>query len=568
MRPTKRVSPLSEIFFAICKSVDTPVSLGLWLRYQHNQLALAEFSLPVRDYLDADRFRKDYLVSKFCAKSVELETGIDLEREAMSKFTASETLCAATNARIKRARNSHYFSETSAVLFAAKAKIARLLGPCSLFCVDSGFSWGPGATSSIARRRAFVDTKLCELPISVTRDAFPLLESVIREDLHWSCVILGVEPDAICGPFRFTREVFSLVDECVVDTVPKDAKAHRTIAKEPTGNGFLQKGIGRYLRTRLKRAGIDLDDQAANQEGAFRALEDELCTIDLKSASDSVSIELVYELFPVDWAILMDECRSKRAKLPSGDVITLNKWSSMGNGFTFELETLIFWALASSVMDQYNAVGPLLVYGDDIVCPKAAYWPLTTYLSILGFETNGDKSFADGLFYESCGRHYFDGQDVTPLYQKEEIAQDMSLVRTANRLLRYGAKHAIGWSICKDVSSAWQACYRLLRSDRELSELSLPLGCEGDDGVLLPASHFVPQGWDVNMGVKCTVRHWPQKRFPAHDAALLAWTLRRGVVTEAPYGGYVTSSPDTTSVRGSRKSHRWVMPTWEFGLEV
>lgn len=560
-------SHVGEIFFALCKSVDTPISLGLWLRFKHNQLALAEFELPIRDYLDAESFRLDYVVSCFLSKFKGLNTGLDLEAEALRRFTSSEVHCAETNRRLREARKKGIDPFISAVLFTAKRKIARLLGPWSLFCIDTKFGWGPGATNDVSRRRAFVDIKMSELPISTTLRARPLARGVIETDLHWSSVVLGVDIMDLVGPYCLLDNVFDLTEECVIDTVEKNAKTHRVIAKEPRANGFLQKGVGGYIRSRLKRVGVDLDDQGRNQEGASRAFEDRLATLDLKAASDSMSRELIFELLPFDWADALDAMRSPKAEMPDGSVITLQKFSSMGNGFTFELESLIFWAISSSVLALSNEVGgtEVLVYGDDIIVPAAKAAEVIAALEFIGFSINKDKSFVDGMFFESCGEHFFGGVNVTPVYQKEPIHFDPETVRCGNRILRLAYRFGSGFQFCKELLPAWRAAWRRAGPT---SVFQLPFGATGDDGWVLPASEFAQRPQDVNLGLKCVTFRPAKQRFPAHDAALLAWTLRRGVVTEAPYQGYVTSSPETTTSASLIHDWRWVMPSGEFGLEI
>jgi len=554
---------LGEVYFALCKAIDTPVSLGAWLRFKHNQLALAEMDINPANYLDAEAFRLDYVVVSFLSKNKGLATGLDLEAEALRKFTSSETQCAESNQRIRKARKEGLDSFTSAVLFTAKRKIAKLLGPFSLFCIESGFGWGPGATSDVSRRSAFVDTKMCKLPISVTRRARELFASVVTNDLHWSSVILGVDVRSIAGPYCLLDSVFDLTEECVIDTVPKNAKTHRVIAKEPRANGFLQKGFGHYFRRRLTRVGIDLDDQSPNQRGAQRAYEDGLATLDLKAASDSMPIELVFELLPFDWAIALDAVRSHKAKLPNGETITLQKFSSMGNGFTFELETLIFWAITSSVASFLSEGAEILVYGDDIICPSAIADEVIACLAFSGFLVNKDKSFITGSFYESCGKHYFKGQEVTPIYQKEDISHEVDLLRCGNRIIRLAYRFGTGFQLLGDLFPAWSTAWRHAGLSRRFQ---IPFGEQGDDGWVLPASYFDARPQDVNLGLRCQVLASPIKRLPACDRSLLAWTMRRGVVTESPYQGFVTSSPETTLSPLLLRKQRWVMPSGEFGV--
>jgi hypothetical protein len=554
---------MSKVYFALCKSIDTPVSLGAWLRFKHNQLALAEMEIAPGDYLDADAFRLDYLVVSFMSKWKGLSTGLDLEAEAIRKFTTSEELCKLSNERIKLSRVSAISPNTSAIIHMAARKIARLLGDFDWEKIEPGFGWGPGATTDVSRRRAFVDTKLCELPISVTRRALPIFRKVLSSDLHWSAVVLGCRVDDLVGPFSFLdRDVFNLTEECIIDTVPKNAKTHRVIAKEPRANGFLQKGIGSYIRRRLRRVGIDLDHQEPNQIGAACAYTDGLATLDLKAASDSMPIELIFELLPVDWAFALNDLRSHRAVMPDGSKITLQKFSSMGNGFTFELETLVFWALSSSVMSFTSPGARVLVYGDDIIVPSVSAEMVVDTLAFVGFQVNKEKSFITGNFYESCGKHYFKGEDVTPIYQKELVTEEVELLRCANRIIRYAYRAGKCCQLRKELSAPWHEATRYADT---FEVFQIPLGEQGDDGFVVPGDYFTRRPHDPNRGIRCRVIEFHPKRLVAHEGALLAWSLRRGVITKHPYEGFVTSSPDTTSTIRLTSGFRWVMPSGEFG---
>jgi hypothetical protein len=93
----------------------------------------------------------------------------------------------------------------------------------------------------------------------------------------------------------------------------------------------------------------------------------------------------------------------------------------MGNGFTFPLETLIFWALAACCVRPED-VGKVSVYGDDIIVPTYAYALLTEVLVAAGFLVNSKKSFVDGPFRESCGRDYLSGIDIRPSYIKDALS--------------------------------------------------------------------------------------------------------------------------------------------------
>lgn len=155
-------------------------------------------------------------------------------------------------------------------------------------------------------------------------------------------------------------------------------------------------------------------------------------------ASDTVSRELVYMLFPVDFACLVDDLASSETELEGVPQPKLEKISSMGNGFTFELETLIFWALATSVCDFLGVDSTdVSVYGDDIIVPTETVSSLLETLEFLGFRMNQEKSFWSGKFRESCGKDYYFGIDVRPYFQKSVMSYE-TLFSLHNYYMRSG----------------------------------------------------------------------------------------------------------------------------------
>jgi len=509
---------LSEVFFTLCKETDTPISLGAWLRFKYSNGAPIDVPMPIGDYLEKDlnKFKRDYCVTSALSKWKGFRSDVDLEQVALGKFALSEIQCRDTNRALRRERLTPSSGVISARIYRAKMKIASLLGPYSLHCIDPFFGWGPGATFDLRRSRAQVDNKMTAVPITVSGRAKELLQSVIQLDLHWSCALLGSFPE---GPWSFMPNVFRVVDQCRVETVPKNAKTNRVIAIEPTGNLYLQKGIGGYFRKRLMRVGVDLNDQELNQSLAAVAVDNDLATLDLSMASDTVSTELVYELLPLDWAFLLDAVRSHSALLPDGSVVKLEKFSSMGNGFTFELESLIFWALGSSVTDEISPGGVLSVYGDDIICQKAAAEELVRTLEFVGFRTNKEKSYVSGLFYESCGKHYFCGQNVTPFYQKEDLRDLPELVRLHNRIVRWAGR----------VHTETVAHLPVLRhSPQDLLRCRIPLGEEGDEGFLSSIEEFLQasKGFDASRGWRARIVRGRTRSLPGNEKALLADSLR------------------------------------------
>jgi len=518
---------IEQVYLALCKAANTPVSLGCWLRFKYSHEELAKVDIRPEDYLDPDSFKIDYAIVSYLSKYKGLKTGIDTEAEALRRFTLAEHQCAEANRTIRNLRRGQS-SPVHAVLHSAQRKIARLIGPFSLFHIEGREGWGPGATLEIPRRRAFPDTKMCELPITVTRNALDYFKSVIETDLHWSYTILSMFPE---GPYSLLPSTFRVVDGNRLETVPKNAKTDRVIAIEPRGNSFLQKSVGDYLRSRLKRVGVDLNDQTRNQSLAGKAIELDLATIDLSMASDTVCLELVYELLPLDWAMFLDALRCPYTAMPDGTPIRLEKFSSMGNGFTFELESLVFWAITQAITDDKCPGGVVAVYGDDIICQKQVAEEVIAALGVVGFKTNVEKSHVSGQFYESCGKHFFGDKDVTPAYQKEVPDSYPEAIRLGNRLIRLADRLGGGSGLDLRIFNAWSAARRLYPDS---SGLQLPLGSEGDDGWLVPFDEFKFGKTEPSRGVRCRVFRKLQVAFPGYDEALLALTLRLRATSGTP----------------------------------
>jgi len=228
----------------------------------------------------------------------------------------------------------------------------------------------------------------------------------------------------------------SVVQHNNIDFVPKTAKTHRTIAIEPLLNGFLQKGTDVVLRRCLLRRGIDLSDQGVNQEMARLGsldLRDPYVTLDLSAASDSISLEVVRELLPPDWFSFLDQIRSPSYSL-DGEVHRFEKFCTMGNGFCFPLETLIFAAIAHAAYCVNRQAPDLSVYGDDIIVRQNIALYVVELLKHCGFRLNLDKSFLFGDFRESCGADWVRGRDITPVYMRKRVESLSGLINLHNSL--------------------------------------------------------------------------------------------------------------------------------------
>lgn len=486
-------SVMHRVIRSLCEQIDSPRSLSVWLCFEHNHQELLDFSWTDSPLKTEDVNRLDYFITSYLSKYKGLKVDVNTAKVALDKWLLAEQRCKDTNTKF-RTLASTYVGRAESLLFAAQRKIAAVLGSWNFHKCIAECRWGSGATFDVKRAEASIGKKQSTI-LTVTAAALPWLKAFIQSDPHWFAALTGVVPD---GPYSLLENNFKIVRGNKFQTVPKNAKTDRAIAAEPTGNGFLQQGVGRYIRRRLKRFGVDLDDQSINQRRARDAYLLGLATLDLSSASDTIARELVYQLLPLDWALYLDALRSPYT-LVNGDWIRLEKFSSMGNAYTFELESLIFWALCSAVAETHqDGVNDVTVYGDDLIVAAVDYAPVCEILRYCGFEVNPDKSYASGEFFESCGRHYYRGQDITPVYQREVVDSPAEIVRASNRLWRFARSMGIGgFAVSASAIRELERAYPLRPLPR------IPSGCAEDGGFLTSVDKLSPP--DPNHGFRCHV---------------------------------------------------------------
>jgi hypothetical protein len=182
---------------------------------------------------------------------------------------------------------------------------------------------------------------------------------------------------------------------------------------------LLQRSFGLYIKDRLKRENIYIETGQSDHTAVLKADQDAWATIDQSDASDRISRKLIKELLPLEWFLILDNIRSKRT-LIEGEYHELEKFMTQGNGFTFELETLVFYAIAQAVsINSYGKKLPIFVYGDDMITPVHLACEVVSIFKHLSLKVNTEKSFLAGPFKESCGFDILDGAAVRPFYLKE-----------------------------------------------------------------------------------------------------------------------------------------------------
>lgn len=335
------------------------------------------------DLSDRRSCYSSYLESSLFKKWEFLDLGIDKRKAALDSFREAESHCGVTN-KVLDARS--FDPDFWRFAYRVQGVISRILGQVPAIS-HLPLVLGPGATVDHGRK-AHKSERLGNYKLSTT--------------LHLARVF-----DWGSLPGYHGR----LVPGSRVVTVPKNYKTDRTICIEPTLNGMVQRAYGQRIRRRLYDVcGLDLRTQQARNGALISSVEgvSRFATIDFKAASDTVSRSLVRFLLPWEWyeALAATVCESG---FVDDDEISFEKFSSMGCGFTFELETLLFLAIAIVCGSEVQAV-----YGDDVVIERELVTEFTTRAYQCGFEVNTEKSFSNGPFRESCGTDTYYGTLVTP----------------------------------------------------------------------------------------------------------------------------------------------------------
>lgn len=348
----------------------------------------------------------------------------------------------------------------------------------TLKTIEQGFGFGPGA--NIGAKTGDPYGKLAISRLTYTDPALlKLYEYAIA-----GCPTM-VEQE-LC---RSSQYATAMVQGSRISFVPKDSRITRTICTEPILNMFFQKGIANVLEGRLRQVvGIDLRNQPDRNRRLCRlgSVTGAIGTIDLTSASDSLSMQLVRQVFPDHMVRWLERTRCKQT-LHNGIWHELHMVSSMGNAFTFPLQTIFFTALvvgayrALNIKVRYNgritsfgsdvahckvrrlestADGNFAVFGDDILVLREAYDLVTRLLEVTGFLVNHEKSFNNGDFRESCGHDYFKGHNVRGVYIRK-LLDDLDYYSAFNRLQRWSVRHEVNLSrtLSYIASKAQKALY-------------------------------------------------------------------------------------------------------------
>lgn len=474
---------------------------------------------------------------------------------ATELFLKSERKCSRINKKF--ALYATLRSPHEASLSIARNWISYVLGDLSLTDVWDNSAFGPGASIGIHGNATNMARKFLAQRWSVSPSAFHYAFASLSAD-NYCWELLTKHPgspyyscDYELFKARYNEKV-ELVNHNKIAFVAKTAKIERTIAVEPLLNGFLQKGVDVIMRKRLNRVGIDLKDQTRNQRmartGSLPTESDPYVTIDLSSASDSVATELCRYMLPPDWFDFMNSIRSKSYEM-GGKLHPYHKFTTMGNGFCFPLETLIFASLCHVAYNEQHVTPDFSVYGDDIIVRASVAARVLSLLKTCGFTVNTRKTFISGPFRESCGADWFEGEDVRPLSLDYAFDSLQNVFKFCNLARSKGAWEGIFFESLEFLETLIPRGLRLYRpfSGNVDSALEVPL----DVFMASPFSRWNKklQTWSWVELVNSAWPDVPVKRFAGYDVALMRGAVT-GVSSPCPF-----SERRKTSTNMRRISH-------------
>jgi hypothetical protein len=460
---------VQDVVLSFLEGLNCARSLTIAMMIRHNEwVQMCNMQCNPASYDSSDSYYRAAAATDILRKVDATVPGVDREGATFAKWVAAERSCFKTNQRFNEIMDFGTLNGEPVCdgimefLQDFRTNLKWLLGEAPPQSCEGRF--GPGATQSDRAGQTSVPHKMSTSPTLTLSALFTLVP--------WT----GTKWASACA---YREDVPSIVRGNSYFTVNKDILSYRPCAKEPSVNGFYQLGRGRDMRRRLKRRGINLDDgQTVHRQVACAgSISGEVCTIDLTSASDMNARALVKFGLPPSWFNDLDDLRSAFTKTDAG-WYRLEKFSSMGNGFTFELETAVFAAICLSVAPWLIPGKDLWVYGDDIIVPTSISDDVIWALKFCGFEPNLRKTHVNGNFRESCGGDFFDGYAVRPHFIKEIPDEPQKYISLANGIRRVAKNLSQDSRFHADLRRSWFRCLdyipsaiRQCRGPEELGDL-------------------------------------------------------------------------------------------------
>ena len=450
------------------------------------------------------------------------ESGQDPEAAATSAYKANEHRCSRYNRKLRLLLGNpanltlHRVKGTTGLVMEERLQLYQFLDGCrkwiklvlgsrpNMTDIYSKCDFGGGASVGVHGEATNVGRKILARRLTVTPSCAPIAFAAWMANPHLRSLLCpaGADQDLVSDETYYWtfRKRMRLVSYNKLEFVPKTAMVHRAIATEPLLNGFVQKGIDLVMRQKMLKHGIDLKygwkfNQIWARAGSHER-DDGFATLDLSSASDTICTELVKFLLPNEWWSLLNSARSPAVR-HHNMYHRVEKFCSMGNGFCFPLETLIFASFARQAAIHNGQSPRFLTFGDDIIVKQSVVPLLIKRLGDVGFILNQEKSYWSGEFRESCGADWVRGREVTPVYMRKRISDVTQLVAFHNSL----------YSKCFGEVNPFPLVTRALRELVPASirpvELYRPGSKPFNTGFVVPQDEFMASPltrWDATTG--------------------------------------------------------------------
>lgn len=460
---------LLDYLVLLCSETNSPFSIGVRLLAENRQVEdLLTLKVDPRNYESAAAYYRDAVISEFLRKYPHFDLGRDLKAEAVSIFFENEHRCAVTNQWMKKLYVQDRPLDALDVrmidfLSLVRKNVSTLLGSIPRELVGR---FGKGSTFGDVGQYVTVPDKMSSRPTCTyeCRAFLPFWGGHTGNGMTaWYSSLCASSPHS--EPLTVRGNRFT--------SVPKTAVSERGICIEPSLNVFWQLAVGTHIKEHLKRKfGYDLYTAQDRHRSMAReaSLTGRWATIDLKNASDLFSYWFVRMVLPDDWFDLVSSLRSPYSEV-NGQWVLLEKFSSMGNGFTFELMTVILTGICLTLSGDalrgtmegssrdgtisFSRDGNISIFGDDIICRPEIASLLINCLPAVGLMVNEKKTFLSGPFRESCGGDFFAGIDVRAYNLQESLNEPSRYIVLANAVRRLGRQNRSGFSGFSDYRLLW-----------------------------------------------------------------------------------------------------------------
>lgn len=366
------------------------------------------------------------------------------------------------------------------VLFRTRGYVDQILGYFDPLEIMSEATFGKKSSVGIPLSKACEGARY-ESPITGSRDHITWFDKIYGSYNRPAYNYAVSRAETLSGP------LYRDVDTVEAVLVDKTWKSLRMICPNTTIGTLYSGGLGRVLEGRLRTYGYDIKhlQQVHGELARFGSITGSLVTADQSMASDNITVKLIDEIFPRPWASALKLGRISGMML-YGQRLETPTFSTMGIGFTFPLQTLVFLSLLLAIRDHkgLDDSSVVSVFGDDLIYDVEMHDLVVNVFPALGLVINEDKTFAEGFFRESCGYDYYHGVNVRPFHlgKAEGITagkrrSESYLYKTLNSLMRR-------WEPL-EVPSAAELIISLLREVRKNEPLTVPTDYPDESGCKL-----------------------------------------------------------------------------------